>query len=387
MTKTGRVRVLLTVPHLGSEASPYRQMIGYARHLDRERFDLTICSLRPSGLEQTAPLLRELGVPFFIAPFRPRKKSLAGMRESLAARRIVEAHGPFDIQHSLDFTPSPWEAAVARLRGRKFVYHQRNRNEDGSDLALRAKVELAHRIIIIGRHMVDFLAGYGAPPSKLCLVFNGLDLDEFDATATAPPPLPGDYILTAGSLVKRKRHFDLIRAFGLIHDRYPNLRLAIAGWGVDPFHESELRELVSRMGLDRRVEFLGTRPDVPLLMRHAKLVALCSESEGGSPPWALLEGMASRVPILASDIPSHREGVRPGDTGLTARVGDPESIARAIRETLDHPEAARRRVRRARALIEERHSARTMARTTEDLYFEMMGQPLPSHEAAVSHSG
>jgi|GEM_PF-1128204 len=387
MNKCGRIRVLLTVPHLGKEASPYRQMIGYARHLDRDRFDLTICSLRPSGLEQTAPVLDSLGVPYFIAPFRPRAKSVAGMRESMAAQRAIAERGPYDIQHSLDFTPSPWEAGLARWNRRRYVYHQRNRNEDGSDLALRIKVALSNRIIIIGRHLVDFLKGYGANPSSLALVYNGLDLDEFDATATVAPPLPGDYILAAGNLVKRKRHFDLVRAFHLIRDTYPKLRLVIAGWGVDPAHERELRQLAGSLSLGDRVEFLGTRTDVPLLMRHARLVALCSESEGGSPPWSLLEAMACRTPVVASDIPSHREGVLSGETGLTARVGDPLAIAMAIRKTLDHPEATRERVRRARALVEERHSARNMARRTEELYVEMMGQPVPEPAAATSHSG
>lgn len=384
MGKFERIRVLLTVPHLGSAASPYREMIAYSRHIDRDRFDFTVCSLRPSGIEETTPVLNRLRTPFFVAPFRPTGRTPAKMRESLAAQRALASKGPFHIQHSLDFTSSPWEAGMARWAGRKYVYSQRNRNEDGSDLGLRAKVALSSRIVIIGQHLGPFLEGYGGNPKKFCLIPNGLDFEEFDEAASAPPPLQGDYILSAGHLVKRKRHFDLIRAFGLLRDSYPKLRLAIAGWGLDPEHERELRSLVTELKLEGRVEFLGTRTDVPQLMCHAKLVALVSESEGI--PWTLLEGMAARVPVIATDIPPNAEVVRHGENGLLARLGDHESIANAIRQTLEDREGVRDRIRQARTFVEDHYSARTMVRRTEDLYTEMMGQPVSAPEHAASHS-
>jgi len=384
MAASGRIRLLLTVPHLGSTGSPYREMVAYARHIDRDRFDFTICSLRPSGIEETTPLLNKLGVPFFIAPFRPLRKTLPKMRDSIAAQRLIASKGPFDIQHSLDFTPSPWEAGMARLAGRRFLYSQRNRNEDGSDLALRAKAALSHRIIIIGQHLGPFLEGYGVRKEKLCLIPNGLDFEEFDEARALPPPLPGEYVLSAGHLVKRKRHFDLIRAFTLLRESHPRLRLAIAGWGIDPEHERELRSLVAELKLDGVVEFLGSRTDVPRLMAHAKAVTLVSESEGI--PWTLLEAMAAKAPVVATDIPPNAEVVRHGVTGLLARLGDSQSIAGAIRQTIDDPAAAGERVLRARAFVEENYSARTMVRRSEDLYVEMMGQAVGVAVQAPSRS-
>jgi hypothetical protein len=68
-----KIRVLLTVPHFSSSASPYREMMAIAKYLPKDEFELVICSLRKNGIEETGPKLDLLGVPYFTARYRIKK--------------------------------------------------------------------------------------------------------------------------------------------------------------------------------------------------------------------------------------------------------------------------------------------------------------------------
>ena len=125
-------KILITVPHLSSKAAPYRQMMALAKYLPKDEFELTICSLRRYGIEQTGPLLDSLGVSYFLARYRPRKlKELFG---SIKTNRLINEYGPFDLQHSYDYSTLPLEPIFAKIAKRKFIHHQRNLNENGHPL-------------------------------------------------------------------------------------------------------------------------------------------------------------------------------------------------------------------------------------------------------------
>src|SRR5262245_3714832 len=119
-------KVLLTVPNLDSTASPWREAMGLARYLPGDRFQLTICALREDGVQESAPLLETLGVKCFVARFRPRGREPGRLLGPLHDRHLLHTHGPFDLQHSMDFTSSPFEAIMSRRHARKFLFSQRN---------------------------------------------------------------------------------------------------------------------------------------------------------------------------------------------------------------------------------------------------------------------
>src|SRR5271155_4442963 len=102
MNPTKKIRIVLTVPHLNRTASPYREMIAIAKHVSKKEFDLSVCTLRDAGHQETGPLLASLGVPWFLAVFRPRNRSAREILGSYKAQKEIERRGPFDIQHSLD---------------------------------------------------------------------------------------------------------------------------------------------------------------------------------------------------------------------------------------------------------------------------------------------
>jgi GalNAc-alpha-(1->4)-GalNAc-alpha-(1->3)-diNAcBac-PP-undecaprenol alpha-1,4-N-acetyl-D-galactosaminyltransferase len=135
------------------------------------------------------------------------------------------------------------------------------------------------------------------------------------------------FILAAGRLVHQKGFDILIRAFALVADECSGLRLAIAGDGPQA---RALRDLVAELRLDDRVIFLGTVSGLRGLMREADAFVLSSRYEGF--PNVLLEALASRVPVVATDCPGGpREILQDGEFGLLVPREDPNALAGALR--------------------------------------------------------
>ncbi len=146
----------------------------------------------------------------------------------------------------------------------------------------------------------------------------------------APSPIAEPYVLYVGALDARKNVGTLLDAFASMRGE-PGLVLAIAGqpaFGSGPL-AAKVAELRRR---DLDVRLLGHQPAEGLwaLMAGAAVLACPSGAEGfGLPP---LEGLALGVPVVASDIPVHREIL--GDAAVFAKPGDVSALAEALRRAL-----------------------------------------------------
>ena len=117
---------------------------------------------------------------------------------------------------------------------------------------------------------------------------------------------------------------------------------------------------------------LGVREDIKQLMSDFSVLVFCSESEGGGPPWAILEAMSERLPIVASDIEGVRPAIEDGKTGLRVKVGDLEGYANALRFMFQHPDEANKMAQNARLLVEQSFTAKVMAEQIADCYRDIM---------------
>lgn len=123
--------------------------------------------------------------------------------------------------------------------------------------------------------------------------------------------LPSDkiLILSSGELIKRKNHETVIRAIAKIRNKhtdtenYPlNFHYIICGHGK---LQDYLMNLVTSLGLTDFVTFLGYREDMLDIYKIADLFIFPSYQEGL--PIALLEAMASRLPVICSDIRGNQD--------------------------------------------------------------------------------
>ncbi len=169
-------------------------------------------------------------------------------------------------------------------------------------------------------------------------------------------------ILSAGRLTAQKDFSSLLAAFALLADDLPGARLALAGEGR---LGEALRDQARRLGIEQRVDFLGTRSDLEQWMARADLFVLPSRYEGL--PTVLLECMARGLPVVASDIPGTRELVTHGVNGWLAQPGSPAGLAAAIGHALLHP-GLRQPAASAGLQIAAGHSIQSAAQEYERFY-------------------
>ncbi|MFN7924009.1 MAG: glycosyltransferase family 4 protein [Bryobacteraceae bacterium] len=377
-------RVLLTVPHLTSGDSPFREIVALARFLPRDEFALTICSLTARGFHEATPLLRGLGVEAFVAPFRPRDRRPRSLWRAWQAQKVIERRGPFDIQHSLDSSTSPWEALMARLHGRRFVFSEHGSGVGRHAWLLRSKIWLANRIIAEAARLADILLGYGGGPDRVRKVYNGIDFAEIDGHSEAVAMRDPAYLLVVGRVLTAEHHEDAIRALALVSGDHAAPRLGIAGFTAEPAYEHRLRTLTEGLGLGDRVDFLGFRRDIISLMRRSGALISCQAGEGIS--WSILEAMACRLPVIAARTPANAEVIEDGKTGTLVDVGDCEAWARAIRSLVEQPERFRAMAAAARSELERRFRARSAVEEIGEVYRELK-PPVrrPPRAAPVAH--
>ena len=135
--------------------------------------------------------------------------------------------------------------------------------------------------------------------------------------------------LFTGRLTHKKGLFELVSAWQSVAERVPNSQLWLVGEGPD---RDQLFEKIKDLDLVGRVVMPGTFDDVEDFLAAADAFTLPSYAEGLS--LSLLEAMAHRLPVIASDIVGNRQLIVDGTHGRLIPAQEVESLAAAIYETL-----------------------------------------------------
>jgi colanic acid/amylovoran biosynthesis glycosyltransferase len=184
---------------------------------------------------------------------------------------------------------------------------------------------------------------------------------------TVPPRKPRDItppfqLLALGRLVEKKGFPVLLAACRNLAEWGVDFRLTLAGDGPQRRH---LQGLVQEYALGDRVKFLGHVPHnrVPELLSQAdQFILPCVVTPKGDRdglPIAILEALASQVPVVATDVNGVNEAVIPGQTGWLVPQQEPRLLAQAMREALTHPEEAQRRAKNGRELVRREFDSTT----------------------------
>ena len=182
----------------------------------------------------------------------------------------------------------------------------------------------------------------GADKKRTQVIPNGIDLDRFITVRSARKKGVPPILALIGRVVPIKDIKTFIRAMRTICNTMPNAE----GWIVGPEDEDqgyavECRALVENLELHNHVKFLGFQK-VEDIFRQVGLLVLTSISE--ALPLVILEGFASGVPAVATDVGSCRElieGGHPedkafGSAGAVVSIASPEATAHAALELLQN---------------------------------------------------
>jgi glycosyltransferase involved in cell wall biosynthesis len=222
------------------------------------------------------------------------------------------------------------------------------------------------------------LRNCGVPTDKIKKIYEGMDLafyprrDISSRRGLDKPVVIG----TVAHLSHEKGLDSLIRAAALIPDVHKKLRFVIVGDGAC---RPKLEELVREKGLQDCFHFWGFQSNASDHLKSFDIFALPSLSEGLSS--AILEAMASSLPIVATDVGGIPELVTNGYNGLLVPPANPEALAEAIRKLAEHPEESLQMGRRGRERMEEHFTLDRKISETEQLcrlFYEKVKRPKPS---------
>ena len=223
---------------------------------------------------------------------------------------------------------------------------------------------LIHTYEVISRDAIELLAASGIPREKLTYLPNGIDMALWPMR-DRPPEGGRPLVICNARFTGRKRQIDLVEAAALLRERGVDCRMLLAGTGPElEAVDARRREL----GLEDRVELPGVLAPARLreLMSEASVFCLPSLWEGQA--GAILEAMASGVPVITTDAPGNRELVEHGKNGLLVAPMEPAQVAAAITRVLDDPGSAGAMAADARRRVEEDYSLELMVERRLALY-------------------
>ena len=175
--------------------------------------------------------------------------------------------------------------------------------------------------------------------------------------------------VAVGRLEPQKAYPNLLGAFKRLGSGDTKVALLIAGQGR--LH-GDLELLLTSLGLSGQVRLLGLRKDVPVLLSAADAFVLASSWEGL--PNVLMEALAAATPAVATRVGGVEELLQAG-TGYTARPGDPEALAGAMRRMIDHsPEERAAMGKKGQAFVRERYGMERVVDIWEGLFLDLLAK-------------
>ena len=169
------------------------------------------------------------------------------------------------------------------------------------------------------------LIGFGFPAANIFIVPNAVNHNEYSTAEYSKPLRP--VIGHLGRLKKYKSADHLLRAFQIVRQEVPEVRLNFVGDGT---HRPELEVLSKELGIADSVDFLGylSQAETVRCLHQMSVLANCSAKEG----WGLtvIEANSCGVPVVASDVPGLRDSVIDGKTGLLFEYGNIEQLAQKL---------------------------------------------------------
>jgi PEP-CTERM/exosortase A-associated glycosyltransferase len=184
----------------------------------------------------------------------------------------------------------------------------------------------------------------GIPSSKVTVIPNGVNLEEFPVIEQEDPDLrrrlglEGCFVLGfLGSFYGYEGLDLLIAALPEILSKQPNTRVLLVGGGRE---EPNLKAQIQKLQLGEKVVFVGRVPhgDVSRYYSIMDLLAYPRKSMRLTEtvtPLKPLEAMAQKRLFIASDVGGHRELIRDGDTGFLFRPDDARALAEAVQRVVD----------------------------------------------------
>ncbi|MEH2317930.1 glycosyltransferase family 4 protein [Nostoc sp.] len=307
----------------------------------------------------------------FVRNFIFAQKSADWLRKHRSGIDLVKVNGAINLAaadvNAVHFVHSSWLRSpvhISRNRRDLYGFYQWLFTAFNARWEKQA-FQKAQVVVAVSEKVAQELVNIGVPRSRIRVIVNGVDLEEFAPGESNRQKLGlaenVTLALFAGDIRTPRKNLDTV-----LHAlaKVPDLHLAVVGH----IEGSPFPQLAASLGLSERVHFVGYRRDIPEIMRAVDLFIFPSRYEACS--LVLLEALSSGLPVITATATGGAELVTPECGIVLPDSDDIDALAVALM-SLVSDRALIQQMGQAARCVAEQHSWITMAQTYVDLFEEL----------------
>jgi len=255
-------------------------------------------------------------------------------------------------------------------------------------------IHFPKRFIAVSQAIKKVLMDQGVPQSKISVVYNGVDSEEFKMRINEREACRRDLGLnnsdilvgTVGQISRRKGILYFVGAANIVNKKMgDDVKFIIIGGSPDPEYLAMIENAIKKYGLTSHFILTGFKENVRRYLATIDIFVNPTLEE----PFARvnLEAMAIGKPVIATDVGGNREAIVDGETGYLVPPCDPGKLAEKI-IALAGSEALRQRFGYlARKRVEKNFSSDKYAKSIEAILQEILDQNCRKGGAGKESSG
>lgn len=367
-------------------------LLSLIRQLDKDAFEPIVILFEDGILAEKLKGLAEVLVMPLDPSVQGMRKDVVGGNSSLGLAKVVITLRYIatmvsttrrlrpDVVHTNSLKADIIGGIAARLARVPLIWHIRDRIADDY---------LPHRVVKVFRTLCRVLPNYVIANSNATLetlflpagkphsvITSGFDVEEFALAGQGREPLADVMargkaieIGIVGRISPWKGQDVFLRAAAVVHAKFPQTRFSIIGAALfgEQEHEAKLQALVQELNLQSAVTFRGFQENVSQAIGNLDILVHASiipEPLGQ----VIAQGMAAGKPVVATRGGGASETVQEGVTGWLVPAGDPVSMAEAIVQVLQNPEASQQMAVAGQRSVKAAFDPRKIAERVEDIY-------------------
>ena len=352
-------------------------LLSLVRGLDKSRYDIAVAYLKGNG--ELKGEFEKIGIsPIYI-----------GMRFNYDITALWKLYSlirknRYDIVHTHLFHADIYGVLAAFLAKTPVIVS--SEHNEGRFLKKKLYSFLhrwtslrCHKLIAISEQVKKYMITTGIrDANKIEVVYYGLDWTRYDSLGDLSYigkefniDQEENLIGTVARLTEQKGLNYLLEAFARVLETEPKCKLIIVGRGG---LEKQLKDLSRKLGIEDKVIFTGFRKDIPEIMSSIDIFVLPSLWEGLG--LVLLEAMAAKKPIVATNVSAIPEIVLDGKTGILVPPSNAEALADGILRLVKQRNLAKTMGETGRERLEVHFGIEKMVKRVERIYDELIKNQL-----------
>ncbi|MCM8818103.1 MAG: glycosyltransferase [Candidatus Omnitrophica bacterium] len=350
-----------------------KQLLYLTKNLNKERFIPLVIVLRKNG-----PLKKEF-LKNNIQVIEIGKRFKIDILFLLKLIKILKKENP-QIVHTFMFTSNTWGRISAFFAKVPIIFA----SERCVDLWKKWYHKLIDRLLLI---FTDKLIGNSnsvknfykkienISDNKIEVIYNGVDIENIEKIEISQDEKKLELKLekskfivgTAGRFTEQKGFIYLLKAIPEVLKIFPDCYFIFVGDG--PLRKN-FEEIAEKLKIKNNVIFTGYREDVLEILYICDIIVIPSLFEGM--PNIILESMALKKPVIATDIPEIKELIIDRENGILVPVRNSKKISEKIIYLLTNPDISQNIGIKGYEFVKEKFTIEKMVRNYEELYLKSL---------------